>query len=121
MAVDDEIDPSAIERLERLGGRSFVARVVGAFLRDAPQKVARARAALESQDVEALAASGHGLISGAGNLGANGVSELSRNIERAAHGGHWDILPGMVTRLETAFASVQTRLTEYVDEARSSK
>ena len=121
MAVDDEIDPSAIERLERLGGRSFVARVVGAFLRDAPQKVAGARAALESQDVEALAASGHGLISSAGNLGANGVSELRRNIERAAHGGHWDILPGMVTRLETAFASVQARLTEYVDEARSSK
>jgi HPt (histidine-containing phosphotransfer) domain-containing protein len=117
MAVDDELDPSAIERLERLGGRGFVSRVVGAFLREAPPKVAGARAALEAMDAEALALNGHGLISSAGNLGANGVSELGRNIERAVHGGHWDILPGMVTRLETAFASVQARLETYVDGA----
>jgi HPt (histidine-containing phosphotransfer) domain-containing protein len=117
MPHDDHLDPTAIGRLERLGGHAFVGRVIGAFLREAPARVASARAALERRDAEALAVAGHGMISSAGNLGADGVSELGRNIERATQLGHWDILPGLVERLETAFARVRTRLEAMAEPA----
>jgi HPt (histidine-containing phosphotransfer) domain-containing protein len=114
MSADDQLDPAALERLQRLGGDGFVGRIVGAFLREAPARLETARAALGKQDAEALGGAGHALISSAGNLGANGLVELGRNIERAANLGHWDILPGMVTRLEQAFASVRAQLERMV-------
>ncbi len=88
-----ELDPEALTRLDKLGGPGFAHRIIGIFLAEAPRRAADARRAVEARDGHALAHAVHALISSAGNLGAAGLSDYARQVEREAELGRWDVLP----------------------------
>jgi hypothetical protein len=59
-----ELDPGALERLDKLGGPGFAQRIINISLTE--------------RDGDALARAVHALISSAGNLGAAGLADYAR-------------------------------------------
>jgi HPt (histidine-containing phosphotransfer) domain-containing protein len=117
--VSADLDPTALARLERLGGSPLATRMVDLFLREAPPKVAALRAALNARDADAVAYWAHGLIPGSSNLGATRLSDLVRQIEAAALAGRWEPLPVLVDTLEPAFEAVIAGLAAELERRRA--
>ena len=67
------VDHSAIDKLRGFGGPKLVRGMIELFVRNAPKKVADARAALVASDAPSLKAALHGLKSSAGQLGVTTV------------------------------------------------
>jgi HPt (histidine-containing phosphotransfer) domain-containing protein len=107
-----ELDPAALTRLDKLGGPGFAQRIIGIFLTEAPRRAADARRAAEARDGPALAHAVHALISSAGNLGATGLSDYARQLEREAELNRWDVLPERVDRLVEILEVIRSRLLQ---------
>jgi HPt (histidine-containing phosphotransfer) domain-containing protein len=116
MASLSELDPDALTRLDKLGGPGFAQRIIGIFLTEAPRRAADARRAVEARDDSALAHAVHALISSAGNLGAAGLADYARQVEREAELGRWDVLPERVDRLTEVLDVLQSRLLQSAAE-----
>ena len=83
MNPDEAVDPTALTRLQRLGGAAFVREMIDLYLDYAPGRIAAAQAALAAGDLTALGQAVHPLRSGSGNLGAMGMVALAQRIEQA--------------------------------------
>ena len=64
------LDDAALERLRGFGGETLVRGMIELFVRNAPDRAAEAREALDCGDAAALRSALHGLKSSAGQLGA---------------------------------------------------
>jgi two-component system, sensor histidine kinase and response regulator len=64
------VDEVALERLRGFGGEKLLRGMIELFVKNAPQRAAEAREALDCGDSAALRAALHGLKSSAGQLGA---------------------------------------------------
>ena len=107
------VDPGALARLDKLGGSGFALRIIGIFLAEGPRRIADAKDALARRNGADLAHAVHALISSSGNVGATGLVELVREMERDAEAGSWTVLPGKVARLETSFGLVAAALEQH--------
>jgi HPt (histidine-containing phosphotransfer) domain-containing protein len=95
----DLIDSAALDRLREFGGDKLLRGMIELFVRNAPKKVADARAALVASDAPSLKAALHGLKSSAGQLGVTSVhqacaagEELAAKGDIAACEPHVDVL-----------------------------
>ena len=104
------LDPAALTRLDQLGGPGFRRRIIEIFLSEAPRRMADAGHALERRDGPGLAHAVHSLISSGGNVGADGLSSLAREMERDAEAARWEQMPERMARLTAAFATVSAGL-----------
>lgn len=104
------LDPTAIERLRKLGGDKFAADMIDLFLNYGGKKVAEARAARQAGNLAGVAGAAHALKSSAGNAGAVRVQKLAAQAEQSAKGGLGDAAAADVAALETAFAEIRPRL-----------
>ena len=114
MSETSQLDPSAIERLRRLGGDDFTRKMLELFLSYTEQKLAEARQALADHKFEALAKAVHPVQSSAGNVGATRVQALASRIEFLAtetepQGGP---LEPLLAELGRAFDEVKVALNE---------
>jgi HPt (histidine-containing phosphotransfer) domain-containing protein len=107
------VDPGALARLDKLGGPGFALRIIGIFLAEGPRRIADAKAALARRHGADLAHAVHALISSSGNVGATGLVELVREMERDAEAGAWPVLPDKVALLEASFGRVVAQLEQY--------
>lgn len=112
MSEAEYVDEAQLLRLRRLGGRSLLTRMIDIFLENAPKRIEAARVGGESGDLEAVKEAMHSLKSSAGNLGAVGLQELARNIERQVAEEKGEEIPALVSDLEEYFAPVKVRLEE---------
>src|SRR5215831_17432468 len=104
------LDPAALERLQRLGGGAFVAKMIELFVDYAGGKVAAARVAQAAGNLAGVQEAVHPIKSSAGNVGARRVQELALQLEQLAREGVGGPLPGLLVELENAFAATKAEL-----------
>lgn len=106
------LDPEALQRLQRLGGDAFVCKMIDLFLDYAGKRIAEARAARDAGNFVAVEKAVHPLKSSAGNVGAARIQALAARIEALAEQGPSDALTVALGELEQAFAAVQPEIEE---------
>ncbi len=106
------LDPAAMERLQKLGGEAFVGKMIDLFVDYAGGKVVAARQAQAAGNLTGVAEAVHPIKSSAGNVGARRVQELAQRIEQLARQGRGDGLGALVDELEEAFAAVKAELMQ---------
>jgi len=107
------LDAATLEKLMRIGGKEFVARMVDLFLGYTPGLLAKARAALQAGDSVALRAAVHPLKSSAGNVGACAVRDLAARLEQCALDQDRDAIVPLLSELETVYAHAAACLRDY--------
>ena len=112
MCEPPNLDPEALQRLQRLGGDAFVCKMIDLFLDYAGKRLAEARAAHTARDLPGVARAVHPLKSSAGNVGACQVQALAARIEELAGRGQGEALVTSLRELEQAFAAVKPELEE---------
>lgn len=99
-------DPEALGRLREWGGDKLVDEMVGLFLAQAPDRIAAARAALETGAPAEVERAAHALRSSSAQIGASRVRALCAEIEARAAGGH-------LTGVAELLASLKRELGRY--------
>jgi HPt (histidine-containing phosphotransfer) domain-containing protein len=80
-SIGDIGDIDALKRLERFGGLKLRLELTTLFLEEAPARIASARAALATGDMDAVRSMAHMLKSSAGQMGALRVQQLCERLE----------------------------------------
>jgi HPt (histidine-containing phosphotransfer) domain-containing protein len=111
------LDPTALERLHRLGGKPFVVKMLALFLDYSDGKIAEARAAYTRSDLEAVQKAVHPLKSSAGNVGVPRVQEWASRVELLAKQGDPLSVAAGLNELERAFAEVKPELEQRKQQA----
>jgi HPt (histidine-containing phosphotransfer) domain-containing protein len=78
------LEPATVERLRALGGDSFVERLVGVLLEQAPLHVAAVTEAARRGDADAVRRAAHTLRSTAGTVGATSLLAAAERVEALA-------------------------------------
>jgi len=112
MCEPPNLDPEALQRLQRLGGDAFVCKMIDLFLDYAGKRLAEARAAHTARDLPGVAVAVHPLKSSAGNVGAGRIQALAARLEALAEEGPVEALAAALNELEQAFAAVKPELEE---------
>jgi HPt (histidine-containing phosphotransfer) domain-containing protein len=106
------LDPVALQRLQRLGGDAFACKMIDLFLEYAAKRTAEARAAHDAGNFVAVEKAVHPLKSSAGNVGASRIQELAARIEALAEQGPSEALAAALGELEQAFVAIKPELEE---------
>jgi HPt (histidine-containing phosphotransfer) domain-containing protein len=80
-------DPGVLETLRVVGGPKLVRELIELFLRYGPERIAAARAGIESGNLDAAQRAMHSLKSSAGQLGVEAIRERCSRGETSAAGG----------------------------------
>lgn len=107
-----DFDPSALDRLQRLGGSEFTCKMLDIFLDYAAKKIGEARAAHTAGNLEAVESAVHPLKSSAGNVGAARLRALATQAEDLARQGQAEAVTACLAELEAAFAAVKPLLEQ---------
>ncbi len=108
------LDPRALVRLERQGGRAFVQEIVAVFCEDTPERLRLGRFGAESKDLDATRRAAHSLKSTAATLGAVRLQALSERIEALAARRQAAAVAALLNDWESSFASARRDLTAAV-------
>lgn len=79
--AEPAFDPAALERLERLGGRQLVDRMLALFIENAPVRIAAAGKAASDGDARGVERAAHSLRSMAANVGASELQMRAEHVE----------------------------------------
>ena len=94
------LDDAALDRLRGFGGERLLRGMIELFVKNAPNKAAEAREALDCGDSAALRSALHGLKSSAGQLGAVTVHHACVAGEELASRGELNACMEHVQRIE---------------------
>jgi HPt (histidine-containing phosphotransfer) domain-containing protein len=111
----ETLDDSALDKLRKLGGEKLVARMIDLFSSNGGQRVAAARAALQSADFPTAERAVHSLKSSAANVGAAALREMAQRAEDCAAARDEQGLARMLDPLEAEL----TRVCALLEERRS--
>jgi len=106
------LDPAAIERLQRLGGRAFVVKMIELFSSYGAEKLAAAKTAELAGNRVGIADAVHPIKSSAGNIGAKRVQALAQQIEQLARQSGGGSLSGLLGELDAAFVAARNELEQ---------
>ena len=106
------LDLTAIDRLQSIGGAVLVRRMIEAYLRTTPERLAEAEGGWASGDLETLERAAHSMKSSSANFGATQLVDLTTQIEHLAAGGETQPLDSLMSELPGAFEKVRRRLLE---------
>ena len=105
-----ELDPKALEKLEKTGGPQLIGELIELFLQYIPEKLIELRAGLQAGNLEDVQWAAHPIKSSASNLGASAMKNLAEQIERLALDHQGETIPTLVAELEAAFAKTKLLL-----------
>jgi HPt (histidine-containing phosphotransfer) domain-containing protein len=94
----------SIVALDPANGEALLARLLDTYETSSAELVATVGAALDSGNTEELRRVAHALKSSSGNVGAEQLFELCRNLEAAARSRDLASLPELVAALKRAHA-----------------
>jgi two-component system sensor histidine kinase/response regulator len=119
-AVTDEspISEKALERtleLDRIRGGGVFARVVRAFLTEAPATLADLRTAARKGDAAGMARSAHALRSASLNVGAESMATLCKEVESLGKNGNAEDAAASATRIDELYPAVKTSLEDRLE------
>lgn len=110
MSDQTGIDPTGLQRLNKMGGPVFVRKMIDLFLEEAPVRLAAARKGEAAGDFNSVAEAAHGLKSSAQNFGASRLSRIAANIELQARGNTCKNLSSLLSDLEAAYSTAKAWL-----------
>src|SRR5438067_10294621 len=94
-----DIDPTGLERLNRMGGTAFLRKMIDLFLEEAPDRLTAARKGEQDADLSAVADAAHSLKSSAQNFGASRLSNIAERIELRARANNGENLATLLSDL----------------------
>jgi HPt (histidine-containing phosphotransfer) domain-containing protein len=90
-----------------MGDEKFMGELIDIFLEDMPRQLEALRAAVQSNDAAAAAATAHRLKGASGNMGADSLSALCHNVEISSRDSKPDQLPNLLEAIGTESARVR--------------
>jgi HPt (histidine-containing phosphotransfer) domain-containing protein len=92
------MDPVNLQRMREvsMGDAEFMGELIDLYLEDMPRQLEALRLAVEQHDAPSAAATAHRLKGSSGNVGADSLSSLCREIERSSQDNQFDQLPALV-------------------------
>src|SRR6185436_11621011 len=112
MMTETPLDKRAFERLEKLGGKELIVRVIDQFLEKTPQRMDAVCERGLAGDLKALGSAVGSIKSAAGNLGATELADIASRIEDMAREGAKDLVLPMLCHLQDMLGQVQTWLVQ---------
>lgn len=103
-------DLAALTRLKRFGGEKLLHEMIELYLSAAPERLAAARAGLETGDLAAVELALHSLKSSSAQLGAARVGKLSDRGEVIARAGSLNGIAEIIDDMEAELARATTWL-----------
>jgi HPt (histidine-containing phosphotransfer) domain-containing protein len=120
LVSDDALDPSAIERLVRIGGAKLARQMIELFLQHGPDRVALAESGLSLGELRQVEHAAHSIKSSAGNVGATRLQEIATRIEVLLQHPHDDAVlqqvPALVEALRAEYDIAEAELTSKLAE-----
>ena len=101
-----------------LGDEEFLTELIDIYLEDAPSQLELLRDAVARADSAAASSVAHRLKGSSSNVGAESLSALCNQLERAGKQSHVDEVGRMVPQLEAEFDRVRACLVELRDRSR---
>jgi len=114
------LDPAALDKIRALspdGAEALVRQVLEAYLKAAGREWERFDRGLADGDAGLLASAAHALKSSSFNVGANGLAERCREIERLGRDGQMRPLLARVDALRAEWARVEAGLAAVLAES----
>lgn len=90
-----------------MGDEEFMDELIDIYLEDMPRQLEALRAAVQSNDAAAAAATAHRLKGASGNMGADSLSALCHNVEISSRESKPDQLPNLLEAIGTESARVR--------------
>jgi HPt (histidine-containing phosphotransfer) domain-containing protein len=112
-ALDEVIDQGVLAGLRELqqeGEPDLLDELIGAFLEDAPTRLAALREAATQEKAEDLGRAAHALKGSSGSLGAKRMVPICEELEALGRKGDLAHASGLLTRLEAEFERVREAL-----------
>ncbi len=118
-AADLCVNPQALESIRSMA-HGLLEKVIGQYLEDAPKRMEQIRAALGSNDAEALRRSAHALKSSSANLGAERFAAICQFLESVGRSGTTEDGAARHAEAEREFARVRHALQTVIDKEMTS-
>ncbi|MCC7703260.1 response regulator [Janthinobacterium sp. GW460P] len=99
-----------IRALSRTDGDALLERVIEAFVGETPRQLSAMRAAIAGADAEALRKVAHSLKSGSANVGADGLAQLCKEMEKLGRAGSTEGAAPLLLQMQQAFLAVRASL-----------
>lgn len=109
------LDPSVIATLRQLtepGEPDVLAEVLELFLQDVPRRMVKLRAACAAGDAAELHKTAHSLKGSAGNIGAQGMFAICRQLDDHGRVGDLTDATRQVDALDAEFAKVEAAIRQ---------
>jgi HPt (histidine-containing phosphotransfer) domain-containing protein len=108
------LDPTAIERLRRIGGDRLLRAMITSFMDNGAARVASAQGAARAGNAQGVSDAAHALKSSAGNIGAETLRLVTQKVERESleSGASLDAL---VAEMADAFETARVAVTRTRD------
>jgi HPt (histidine-containing phosphotransfer) domain-containing protein len=105
-----QIDMATFEELKQMSGADFIGELVDTFLEDGPKLISELKAALKIGDAEAFRRAAHSLKSNGATFGANGLSQLAKELEMIGKENRLADAGDKLTALETSLTLAAAEL-----------
>ena len=107
------LDQEVLRELREIMDDDYLS-LLRTYLKNAPQLLEQARAAITRSDLVAMVLPVHSLKSSSANVGAMHLSELAREAERAARAGDLDEAEAAFGAVDLAFSRAEAALREHL-------
>jgi HPt (histidine-containing phosphotransfer) domain-containing protein len=113
MRAPSVLDPSVLASLRQLslpGEPDVLTEVLTLFLSEVPPKMTRLRNACSSGNIEEMQRAAHSLKGSAGNIGAQGMFDVCRQLDGLGRSGNLEAASTLVAALDVEFDKVQAEI-----------
>ncbi|KAB8046246.1 response regulator [Janthinobacterium rivuli] len=107
------LNRQALENIRALSGTdgdALLERVIQAFVGETPRQLIAMREAIAGADAEALRKVAHSLKSGSANVGADGLAQLCKEMEKLGRAGSTEGAAPLLQQMQQAFLAVRESL-----------
>ena len=113
MSEDPVLDPavtSALRTLTPPGEPDVLAEVLNLFLAEVPPRMTRLRNAWAAGNIKEVQRAAHSLKGSAGNIGAQGMFDVCRQLDGLGRSGNLEAASTLVAALDVEFDKVQAEI-----------
>lgn len=115
--ISPALDPDVIDSLRQLtppGEPDVLAEVLQLFLDDVPVRIGRLRGACQAGNALEVQRAAHSLKGSAGNIGANGLLAVCRDLDDQSRAGDLSNAAALVAAIEAEFGRVEAEIRELI-------
>lgn len=117
MSAAPVLDPAVLASLRQLsvpGEPDVLTDVLKLFLAEVPPRMTRLRNAWSSGNIEEMQRAAHSLKGSAGNIGAQGMFDVCRQLDGLGRSGNLEAASTLVDALDVEFDKVQAEIRRLI-------